>query len=84
LPRALHNREPTLTTRTSSFSGCLDYIWVSKQGLQVTGTLRMPYSEPAGPPGGPEGVSAAAMGACPNAAQPSDHLAVGCEVALLV
>lgn len=77
-------REPTLTTRTKSFSGCLDYIWLSKQHWQVASTLEMPYAEPAGAPGPPEGVAEEEFGACPNKAQPSDHLAVGCEAVLLV
>jgi hypothetical protein len=74
-------REPALTTRTSSFSGCLDYIWLSKLHWQVAGTLQMPYAEPRGPPGPPEGVTT--LGTCPNEQQPSDHLAVGCDAVLL-
>lgn len=75
-------REPTLTTRTTSFSGCLDYIWLSKQHWRVQSTLEMPFVEPAGQPGPPQCVTA--LEACPNKEQPSDHLAVGCEALLLV
>lgn len=75
-------REPTLTTRTSHFEGCLDYIWLSRGHWEVQSTLEMPYSEPAeaGPPGG---ISKQELGTCPNKQQPSDHLAIGCEAALL-
>lgn len=74
-------REPTLTTRTSTFSGCLDYIWLSKQHWQVQSTLELPFQEPEGPPGPPDGVTT--LDPCPNAEQPSDHLAIGCEAVLL-
>jgi mRNA deadenylase 3'-5' endonuclease subunit Ccr4 len=75
-------REPTLTTRTKSFDGCLDYVWLSKQHWTVQSTLPMPYKEPQdiGPP---EGVSNDELSACPNKTEPSDHLAVGCDATLL-
>lgn len=74
-------REPTLTTRTKGFDGCLDYIWLSKQHWGVTSTLEMPYREPdeAGPP---EGIAHDEFGTCPSRDFPSDHLAVGCEAVL--
>ena len=76
-------REPTLTTRTNHFSGCLDYIWLSKQHWKVQATLEMPYAEPAGEPGPPDRVAVEEFEACPNRLQPSDHIAVGCEAVLL-
>ncbi|KAF6252797.1 hypothetical protein COO60DRAFT_1628447 [Scenedesmus sp. NREL 46B-D3] len=75
-----HGREPPLTTRTSRFSGTLDYLWLSRQHWRVASTLAMPYSElPAAAP--PESV--ADLPPCPNEVMPSDHLAVGCEALLL-
>jgi mRNA deadenylase 3'-5' endonuclease subunit Ccr4 len=73
-------REPPLTTRTKSFSGTLDYLWISRQHWQVASTLAMPYSEPqeAAPP-----ESVVDLQPCPNEVMPSDHLAVGCEALLL-
>jgi hypothetical protein len=76
-------REPTLTTRTQGFSGCLDYVWLSKQHWQVQSTLEMPFQEPHGEPGPPDGVSTEMLGPCPSKDQPSDHLAVGCDALLL-
>lgn len=75
-------REPTLTTRTKSFHGCLDYVWLSKQHWDVQDTMKMPYEEPQdiGPP---EGISYDELGTCPNKTQPSDHLAIGCDAVLL-
>lgn len=74
-----------LTTRTTSFSGCLDYIWLSKQHFQVAQTLAMPYPDPGSVPrGSPDDLlSSSVFGPCPNELFPSDHLAVGCDVALL-
>lgn len=41
----LLHREPALTTRTSDFAGCLDYVWVTPQHFSVTGTLALPYPD---------------------------------------
>lgn len=73
-------REPTLTTRTNSFSGCLDYIWLSKRHWQVQSTLQLPFQEPSGEPGPPDRVK---LDTCPNQHQPSDHLLIGCDVVLM-
>lgn len=78
-------REPTLTTRTSSYSDCLDYIWLSKQHFHVSETLAMPYPDPdLESKESPDVlVSTSVFGPCPNDVFPSDHLAVGCDAVLL-
>lgn len=35
--------EPPLTTKTASFEGCLDYVWVAKECFQSVEVLEMPY-----------------------------------------
>jgi CCR4-NOT transcription complex subunit 6 len=35
--------EPPLTTRTASFEGVLDYLWLSRGLFELTGALEMPY-----------------------------------------
>ena len=70
-------REPPLTTQTSTFMGCLDYIWLSRKHWRVTSTLRMPYDVQKGPQ--PETVGFRPI---PDKEFPSDHLAVGCQVVL--
>ncbi|KAF8073223.1 Srpra [Scenedesmus sp. PABB004] len=69
-----HGREPALTTRTSSFSGTLDYVWLSSPHWRVAATVQLP----------PEAVPIAELPPCPNESEPSDHLPVGCEAVLLV
>lgn len=69
--------EPPLTTQTSTFMGCLDYIWLSRKHWQVTSTLCMPYDVQKGPQ--PETVGFRPI---PDKEFPSDHLAVGCQVIL--
>ena len=57
---------PALTTKTNTFAGCIDHIWLS-QDLQVVEVLDMPY---------PIGADAD-FRPIPNARWGSDHLAVG-------
>ena len=71
-------QEPPLTTQTSSFMGCLDYIWLSRNHWHVTHTLSMPYDESKGPT--PQGVGFRPI---PDSEFPSDHLAMGCRAVLL-
>eukprot|EP00879_Flechtneria_rotunda_P009550 GHRR01009996.1.p2 GENE.GHRR01009996.1~~GHRR01009996.1.p2 ORF type:complete len:401 (+),score=178.63 GHRR01009996.1:721-1923(+) len=83
-----HDREPALTTRTTTFQGTLDYIWLSKQHWRVAATLAMPYQDPSAPASGSISSVAQAepvsnFSPCPNEHQPSDHLAVGCDAVLL-
>lgn len=70
-------QEPPLTTQTDYFMGCLDYIWLSRKHWHVTHTLSMPYDVSNGPE--PQNVGFRPI---PDAEFPSDHLAVGCRVAL--
>ncbi|GAX79216.1 hypothetical protein CEUSTIGMA_g6656.t1 [Chlamydomonas eustigma] len=133
-----HGWEPPLTTKTTTFAGCLDYIWLSHRAseppavpsstdtmllpehvgpsscdvtdhassqhvqshFKVLHTLELPYSmsrwknvEVTG--GGSSGVKVAApvwidpltdidFPAIPNQSFPSDHLAMGCELELIV
>lgn len=70
-------QEPPLTTQTDYFMGCLDYIWLSRKRWHVTHTLSMPYDVSNGPE--PQNVGFRPI---PDAEFPSDHLAVGCRVAL--
>jgi len=71
-------REPPLTTQTDFFMGCLDYIWLSQSHWHVTHTLSMPYNVDKGPE--PQTVGFRPI---PDAEFPSDHLAMGCCIALL-
>jgi len=34
-------REPLMTTRTATFSGALDYVWLSRRHWQVEATLQV-------------------------------------------
>lgn len=75
-------REPPLTNKHTGFAGCLDYIWVTPQQLQVTATLAMPY-ECMGLREVPQVPEAVPFPPIPNYAWPSDHLAVGARLHLL-
>ncbi|GBF89682.1 hypothetical protein Rsub_02852 [Raphidocelis subcapitata] len=78
--------EPPLTTRTATFDGTLDYLFLSAGDWEVAAVLSMPYAAGGGPGGGarpPSSVPVGAFGAAPNAVWPSDHLAVGAELVLL-
>lgn len=74
-----HGREPLLTHKTNRFAGCLDYIWITPDCLEVAETLAMPYEEP-------EDLSmiplALPFGPIPNEAFGSDHLALGAVLLL--
>ncbi|MEW5307672.1 MAG: hypothetical protein WDW36_010050 [Sanguina aurantia] len=76
---AAQGREPVLTTKTASFSGTLDYVFISRQHFQVEAVLEMPYTEPA------EWRSPMEVkwGPIPDSNWPSDHLAMGADLVLL-
>lgn len=93
--RHLCRREPPLTTRTATWAGCIDFVWVTRGSFAVASALALPYSDGGRPPVGP-GPGAAAGGAAwcdplkdiefeaiPDQRYPSDHLAVGGQVVLL-
>ncbi|GIL47037.1 hypothetical protein Vafri_3872 [Volvox africanus] len=76
-----NGREPPLTTRTATFAGCLDYIFVSPQHFDVTSTLDFPYDLPLGSYDTVrDPLSDVKFPPIPNGAFPSDHLSL---VALL-
>eukprot|EP00884_Botryococcus_braunii_P020456 jgi/Botrbrau1/7094/Bobra.0165s0116.1 len=75
---AANGKEPPLTNKTSTFAGCLDYIWMQQGKWEVLATLGLPYPEDAGPQ--PECVD---LPPCPNPQQPSDHLPIACKLQLL-
>ncbi|KAF8060015.1 ccr4 [Scenedesmus sp. PABB004] len=83
--------EPPLTNKHPGFSGCLDYIWVGSPGspgappstsapLDVLGVLAVPY-ETVGR-AVPHNPAAVDFPFIPNAAWPSDHLAIGAALRL--
>ncbi|EFJ50976.1 hypothetical protein VOLCADRAFT_88142 [Volvox carteri f. nagariensis] len=69
-----NGRDPPLTTRTATFAGCLDYIFVSPQHFDVTETLGMPYDMPYGAVRDP--LSDVAFPPIPNEVFPSDHVSL--------
>ncbi|KAG2498277.1 hypothetical protein HYH03_003538 [Edaphochlamys debaryana] len=72
-----HGRDPALTTRTNTFAGTLDYIFITPQNLHVRHTLELPYdddssqSRPVRDP-----LADVAFPPIPNEAFPSDHLSL--------
>ena len=70
-----------MTTRTGTFAGNLDYIWLSKQHFEVTAVMDMPYEIPAEERLGQSKLKEL-LPAIPNQWFPSDHLAIGCDVVL--
>ncbi len=79
-------REPLLTTKTQQFAGCLDYLWVSPQWMEVQGVLRYPFSEQEQACGA-SGVQdplkdTPGFPLIPDSEFPSDHLPVGCMLQL--
>lgn len=71
---AATGREAPFTTRTLTFEGTLDYIFISS-GLEVRGTLPLPFdADGLTPDGSP-------FQAVPNTTWPSDHLAIGADIA---
>lgn len=65
--KAAWGHEPPFTNKTKTFSGCLDYIFYSKEFLDVIEYLELPY----------EWHEAASFEPLPTARWPSDHLAIG-------
>jgi mRNA deadenylase 3'-5' endonuclease subunit Ccr4 len=80
-PFLWRGREPPCTTRTETFAGSLDYIWLTKQHFEVTAVMEMPYEIPTEDRLGSSKLKDL-LPAIPNQWFPSDHLAVGCEVVL--
>ncbi|EFJ42310.1 hypothetical protein VOLCADRAFT_97721 [Volvox carteri f. nagariensis] len=91
-------REPPLTTRTATWAGCIDFVWLSRGDFAVSSALAMPYSDDGLPPLGPDGgggdgggreaswrdpFADIAFTAIPDEFFPSDHLAVGGEIMVL-
>jgi CCR4-NOT transcription complex subunit 6 len=86
--------EPPLTTRTSTFEGVLDYLFLSEGHWDVPAVLEMPYAHDSsggggsgggGGGGGPsEAPSHAVFPPAPNEVWPSDHFAVGADLLLCV
>jgi len=60
----VYGSEPLITTKTDKFSGTLDYIFV--RNLKVASALDMPFNDS----------SITKFGPIPNAAWPSDHIAI--------
>ena len=75
---AASGKEPPVTNCTTTFRGCLDYIWLARKGFVVSHWLSMPYGDDA--PADPADVE---FGAIPDSSWPSDHLAVGCKVQMI-
>lgn len=76
--------EPPFTNKHPHFAGCLDFVWVSKQGFEVVGVLRMPYEHDQGLAAHRElPASSIAFGSIPDRVWPSDHLAVGAVLRLV-
>lgn len=73
-------REPAFTTKTATFAGTLDYLWVSRS-LAVVDVLPLPY-EDGGAWKDPLAEFPSFM-AAPNAQHPSDHLPICCTVSLV-
>lgn len=83
-------REPPVTNRTAAFSGCLDYCWLSRGHWAVGEALMPPYRFDPAPPGqrstlvnDPRDVPEGQLPPIPDAAFPSDHLALGFRLHLL-
>ncbi|KAL4424299.1 hypothetical protein ABPG75_001600 [Micractinium tetrahymenae] len=82
-------REPPVTNRTASFSGTLDYVFLSRGHWAVGEALTLPYRfdpAPAGQPAAvndPTDVPLAQLPAIPNARFPSDHLPLAFRLHLL-
>jgi len=71
-------QEPKLTTCTPSFSGCLDYIWLTSANWHVTEVLRMPRGSSHRDQNG----KSSPFPPIPNAHFPSDHLVMACKAVL--
>ncbi|GIL59916.1 hypothetical protein Vafri_14576 [Volvox africanus] len=55
-------REPPLTTRTASWAGCIDFVWLSRGDFSVASALAMPYDDGGLPPLGPDADSTGGCG----------------------
>ncbi|GLC54912.1 hypothetical protein PLESTB_000919400 [Pleodorina starrii] len=79
--RLANGRDPPLTTRTTTFAGCLDYIFVSPAHFDVTSTLELPYAmSPASCDAVRDPLTDVRFPPIPSSEFPSDHLSL---VALL-
>lgn len=82
-------REPPLTTRTATFSGTLDYVFLSRGHWVVGEALALPYRFDPAPAGQhaavnhPADVPLAQLSAIPNHLFPSDHLPLAFRLHLL-
>lgn len=65
-------QEPLITTCTSEFKNCIDYIFLSRGDFTVSEVLEMPYDA-----NGLREPKHVKFNRIPNARFPSDHLAVG-------
>lgn len=68
-------REPSFTNHTPSFTGCLDYVWLSRGDWEVVAAMELPSGPEAAahvPNQAPSG-----LGPMPNATEPSNHVALG-------
>jgi len=73
--------EPSFTNRTSGFSGCLDYVFISEH-WKVSAALDMPYAwDPQYPERSLNSVDRV-FEVLPSERWPSDHLAVGVKLRL--
>lgn len=67
--------DPPLTTKIPSFSGCLDYVWMSRNNWTVASALEMPYKfDEKKMSGGDD------FPPIPNEDYPSDHLAMAFQL----
>lgn len=82
-------REPPVTNRTATFSGTLDYVFLSRGHWAVGEALSLPYRFDPAPPGQPAAVvhptdvPLAQLPAIPSARFPSDHLPLAFRLHLL-
>ncbi len=61
-------REPPLTTRTATWAGCIDFVWVTRGSFAVASALALPYSDGGRPPVGPGPLPPGAEGQGPGVA----------------
>lgn len=73
--------EPPITTKTGSFAGTLDYIFINRH-WKVLSVLDLPYPVP-GPKNWKDPLLDIPFSPVPSDSFPSDHLAIGGEIQLL-